>query len=165
MRNWNNFRGFPEFFLLFVFTLPMRNWNPFGTNFLVLSSKFLLYLWGIETGHKISRLFGDDSFLLYLWGIETTFQDQTISRNIPVFTLPMRNWNPDGRRVTKGVHEFLLYLWGIETILEEISWVAFLVFLLYLWGIETSRMLDMNNRNGGFYSTYEELKLSTARGK
>ena len=54
---------------------------------------FLLYLWGIETilwQQMYSKRF---SFLLYLWGIETRGSARSVARTVPVFTLPMRNWN------------------------------------------------------------------------
>ena len=54
-----------------VFTVPMRNWNLFGS-----LSLFILF-W----------------FLQYLWGIETPQKKTSFPLSVIVFTVPMRNWN------------------------------------------------------------------------
>ena len=123
---------------IYVFTLPMRNWNllPIWQR-KQASQKFLLYLWGIETwyrqacAHPVPCFYFTYEelkhnsvnyfplfilrFLLYLWGIETGeyIYDEAI------------------------IKEFLLYLWGIETFLRSRVHPFFFKFLLYLWGIET----------------------------
>ena len=67
--------------VLFVFILPMRNWNIF-------------------------RIFINDiifiMFSSYLWGIETGDSGKCISKRfLYVFILPMRNWNSSCKAPTK----------------------------------------------------------------
>ena len=57
MRNWNTLHGVSFSSRCCVFILPMRNWNPvryvMGT--VGHSDAFSSYLWGIETGKRISN--------------------------------------------------------------------------------------------------------------
>ena len=186
MRNWNyrEQRAVPCSWG--VFTLPMRNWNRKGS--------FITF----KTSSK---------FLLYLWGIETTPQIWLLTRKNKVFTLPMRNWNytkccrfttiftsfyftyeelkhKKRQQIMFKLARFLLYLWGIETQYQNDKYNTHNKFLLYLWGIETAPLKWPANGNTrfllylwgietyiqfswiwesvyGFYFTYEELKLDS----
>jgi len=163
MRNWNVSAAtcFASS-VLYIFTLPMRNWNKFAISIVKNPSQpFLLYLWGIETSNFYFEAKKIAIFLLYLWGIETT---------------PWRAfaWPWCGL-------EFLLYLWGIETILDDVNMDKISnIFTLPMrnWNIEISFRkvqglaiftLPMRNWNTRyafygyhthlhFYFTYEELK-------
>ena len=122
-----------------VFSLPMRNWNPF---FRSLCS-------------------------ILLACFQPTYEELKQAGNIPkrvpaklVFSLPMRNWNSHKWILLPSRTPFSAYLWGIETLLFYIAcYLAMCVFSLpmrnwnmarwwlsahrglpfsaYLWGIET----------------------------
>ena len=77
------------------------------------------------------------SFLSYLWGIETDTYKHLLYCFLPVFIVPMRNWNSTKMNKSDTGRTFLSYLWGIETI--------------RIIGHETWYPLR-------FYRTYEELK-------
>jgi len=101
-----------------IFTLPMRNWNlNLRVSNQVLSTSFLLYLWGIETLYHLYYKYQKDN----------------------IFTLPMRNWNDTSFLILiwLSLIAFLLYLWGIETLTLISRPFKISSFLLYLWGIET----------------------------
>ena len=122
---------------IFVFTLPMRNWNMRLHRHFRVYIQFLPYLWGIEIVNTEVCWDGDKEFLPYLWGIEIYRGGHFIWGEERVFTLPMRNWN----FLTCGIYP----LW-------------YTAFLPYLWGIEILRILSFFLPQIRFYPTYEELK-------
>ena len=80
--------------IIWVFTVPMRNWNLlFWLFYILLDLLFLQYLWGIETDKKNILLNSRILFLQYLWGIETYLLPLPIRCKVLVFTVLMRNWN------------------------------------------------------------------------
>mgnify|MGYP006912200969 CR=1 FL=1 len=54
MRNWNRPGKHAALLTYWVFSVPMRNWNAVGAGGLLVVFKFLAYLWGIETIHRLS---------------------------------------------------------------------------------------------------------------
>ena len=119
MRNWNSAIVLTATIARHVFTLPMRNWN----------------LYQQPTSPRVPPCFyftyEELKLLLILKSLIGIWK---------VFTLPMRNWNS---------------LVFVST--KTLSWE----FLLYLWGIETSgRFTWMWVKITCFYFTYEELKHS-----
>ena len=120
MRNWNLILAFAPWHPAIVFTVPMRNWNlqvlylllcsppRFYSTYEELKQKlgqyirdvrksFLQYLWGIETCTPGIFFHTHSKFLQYLWGIETKKTSFKISYSLKVFTVPMRNWNPEAK--------------------------------------------------------------------
>ena len=86
------------FHLLFVFSLPMRNWNSAT----LVSIRKRLPVFSLPMRNWNSYLAPGkqpycDSFLAYLWGIETGYWATHTSVFAHVFSLPMRNWNPRAR--------------------------------------------------------------------
>ena len=71
MRNWNYNINMISKWYHCVYRLPMRNWNSNSG----VSDRF------------ISR------FIDYLWGIETTIANAVLIAMLTVYRLPMRNWN------------------------------------------------------------------------
>ena len=172
--------------ILSVFTVPMRNWNNNGAlNHLQIQNLFLQYLWGIETISLPFSTRADDMVFtvpMRNWNIKFNGLNRVY---IPVFTVPMRNWNAcrllGPWAYNRGFYSTYeeLKLWYHRSLAAG-EWM----FLQYLWGIETPAIVysldDIENvftvpmRNWnfpvisapssvsyGFYSTYEELKLST----
>ena len=92
MRNWNVNLNLPELLLIFVFSLPMRNWNPNSSNIDSTSFAFSAYLWGIETPFLNLNMCSVRVFSLPMrnWNPSSSF---ACSTGIAVFSLPMRNWN------------------------------------------------------------------------
>jgi len=78
-----------------VLTVPMRNGNPEASETIQpRSTKFLPYLWGMETWEWQVKNIPVRSFLPYLWGMETCTRSVGTVRNR---------------------FAFLPYLWGMET--------------------------------------------------
>ena len=71
MRDWNALNGDSGACGRKVFRLPMRDWNRALPGFASRSTRFLDYLWGIETCMSNGSKKAGKSFLDYLWGIET----------------------------------------------------------------------------------------------
>ncbi len=71
----------------------------------------------------------------------------------------MRNWNLNGVLNWNIGIRLPDYLWGIETSTSPPWWSSF-PLPDYLWGIETPRVDAKRDRNSGFQTTYEELKLA-----
>ena len=87
--------------------------------------RFLLYLWGIETG--VSRFWSEaiTRFLLYLWGIETwlllVIQELKVVRFYSTYeALKLIRLS----QVCPNPLPFLLYLWGIETSLPKTAFLS-----------------------------------------
>ena len=80
------------------------------------TTRFIDYLWGIETGVGVSGSKGTGS----------------------VYRLPMRNWNFNHQSIGGiGSLPFIDYLWGIETSFINLKLLRCFWFIDYLWGIET----------------------------
>ena len=79
-------------------------------------SKFLQYLWGIETCYNCGQKLDWESVFtvpMRNWNLDIQVLDANIQSN--VFTVPMRNWNLITTLFTLLLAWFLQYLWGIET--------------------------------------------------
>ena len=72
MRNGNTGFNIAIPVLRFVLTVPMRNGNTSTTFRTYPTSKFLPYLWGMETWFVPVSCFWASPFLPYLWGMETS---------------------------------------------------------------------------------------------
>jgi len=165
-----------------VLSLPMRNWN-FESIFEPTSAT-LRFESTYEELKRLSCLSCSDfckrfestyeelklnsglkksltalKFWVYLWGIETKILRNILFRAYWVLSLPMRNWNSSGQRMTSNnchvlslpmrnwnteflthwtsVKAFWVYLWGIETLKLDVKKYYPSMFWVYLWGIET----------------------------
>ena len=170
------------YYVVFVFTVPMRNWNFF--NFFNISKIFRFYSTYEEL--KPSKSSSSRHLLRCFYSTYEELKQiawvRTCNGNWKVFTVPMRNWNNTSRGCTiealkrfystyeelkqVQVNRNSVYLDGFYSTYEELKrgyWIYFrsalTMFLQYLWGIETSRyMVEISNIHTSFYSTYEELK-------
>ena len=130
--NWN------DYFIIFVLSLPMRDWNISSSTSSLIIKSFLAYLWGIETEFYTVSHFFYIPFLAYLWGIETIKPYSSLIIVNYVLSLPMRDWNLLFLFLLILLpFAFLAYLWGIETSKFFRIWQVEHKFLAYLWGIET----------------------------
>ena len=77
-------------FLQYLWGIETRTWYLVTED----GKQFLQYLWGIETSVWEHLRRGYWLFLQYLWGIETLHKQNLFSNTEQVFTVPMRNWNP-----------------------------------------------------------------------
>ena len=161
MRDWNRgTSGRKPHFRPIVFSIPMRDWNrgtsgrnphfrPMFSAYLwgietqvkrfqaILIFGFSAYLWGIETIKTPTPQLGQGMFSAYLWGIETLHIFQRFVQGFKVFSIPMRDWNPDGAYYLRWKSGFSAYLWGIETSIQVHPGMVQCKFSAYLWGIET----------------------------
>ena len=137
MRNWNALTYLEKMIPVYVYYLPMRNWNR--TNLNIFFSNFILvyYLpmrnWNIKKCNFCISLL---QFTIYLWGIETS-KKQTIH----IYAI-----------------KFTIYLWGIETSRHNTLKALYSRFTIYLWGIETPISLNTIFPVISLLFTYEELK-------
>ena len=121
-------------------------------------------------------------FSAYLWGIETNTAWRGGTARLPVFSVPMRNWNKQYGKRDRGkktVFSVPMRNWnqgrtpriffsnrGFQRTYEELkpaqSRIAFNTtfrFSAYLWGIETGLVgHGVGQWWKGFQRTYEELK-------
>ena len=93
MRNGNPFFVNPSWSRYLVLTVPMRNGNVPKRRSHNPPTRFLPYLWGMETLYFYCRIRNEYQFLPYLWGMETTSLNTFHLQDFP----------------------FLPYLWGMET--------------------------------------------------
>ena len=107
-------------FFIFVYRVPMRNWNPVPSTGSIKGRGFIACLWGIETKH---------------------FQVELNLTNW-VYRVPMRNWNYDYNRKRS------LTLICLSRAYEELKqWSEFTSyfysreFIACLWGIETGQAI------------------------
>ena len=94
MRNWN--RSFWKSLRVDfqVFTVPMRNWNLLcNLVFLSLLHVFTVPMRNWNSSCSLIYVQFSCTFLQYLWGIETFFFLNLLQFLLLVFTVPMRNWN------------------------------------------------------------------------
>ena len=146
---------------IFVFTVPMRNWNRS-----TISGLRLLFACFYSTYEELKHNNADGRSLLRACFYSTYEELKHTSlllsyvSYILVFTVPMRNWNPFLCERQENV--FLVFTVPMRNWNYNSSWTSkyiFLSFLQYLWGIETSPFSQLVIVDGkGFYSTYEELK-------
>ena len=121
MRNWNkiqncHFQSAEIMFLQYLWGIE----TSIAAASKVLACWFLQYLWGIETYISTIEPQQRGAFLQYLWGIETELRWNRQGRiyssfystyeelkrvdsprfhllQASVFTVPMRNWNPENK--------------------------------------------------------------------
>ena len=141
MRDWNTHLVCLVVFLSLVCILPMRDWNDiYYGDIDELRTRFVSYLWGIETANEMRFVLPLPEFVSYLWGIETLLFRRR--RWSPFFRLyltyeGLKQTKTGGTRVlhTGG---FVSYLWGIETGRSGTGKTTLSAFVSYLWGIETT---------------------------
>ena len=139
MRNWNRNERANAAIQLFVFTVPMRNWNKFSILFpSIFTNSFYstyeeLKLLHFEYNNQHILL-----FLQYLWGIETE---------------KVWLWALRASESFYSTYEELKQTFGLPTIFCSIGF--------YSTYEELKQELQRQDFVGtfGFYSTYEELKL------
>ena len=132
-------------------------------NLMSLTSKFLSYLWGMETFKFFSPfIFGNVLFLSYLWGMETKYRLGSRRYNYYVLILPMRNGNFFLRLYRLFLHLVLILPMRNGNYSKFVKQQqALFQFLSYLWGMETTRptliirfltkVLILPMRNGNHY--------------
>ena len=123
-------------------------------------SRFLQYLWGIET-RTLSRPQGlFFPFLQYLWGIETQVDDTWNIRVCTVFTVPMRNWNVFS---FSCIANSMACFYSTYEELKQLYLSAFncgyYVFTVPMRNWNENLHWVRTELQLSFYSTYEELKL------
>ena len=139
MRNWNQKVIFLSKLSIYLWILPMRNWNALRLTVVSLLNPFEYYLWGIET-LPVPFFFRFNSVPL-----NTTYEELKPICNILI----------------------LLKSFTLNTTYEELKLKNYmqprffkLIFEYYLWGIETIFKFVFNSLKWSLNTTYEELKHS-----
>ncbi len=116
MRDWNWGAQTLSASRNLVCSLPMRDWNLQDARPWSVLLQSVAYLWGIETKF-LSCISGKATYwsVAYLWGIETRWALLLQVRGTRVCSLPMRDWNENGRICPICRLRSVAYLWGIET--------------------------------------------------
>ena len=143
MRNWNSGINAIHFFnSIFVYILPMRNWNIDISSKLLICSQ-CLYLTYEELKHCSCQC-----FITYRPSLYLTYEEL---KPIACICYCFR------------FIEFISYLWGIETKGGANGIQKMQQFISYLWGIETFRTGCYRWSNWkSLYLTYEELKQASS---
>ncbi len=136
--------------ILQVLSLPMRNWNEDDSRISMLeSSGFLAYLWGIETFPGKRESLKTLWFLAYLWGIETNLYSRRPQIEMPVLSLPMRNWN-DAINTTVITWQRVLSLpmrnWNLPPVLAVHTRRWVLSLPMRNWNAKLQRRLLLSQR-------------------
>mgnify|MGYP006920175180 FL=1 len=122
-----------------VLSLPMRNWNPDGTNFVLLvAQRFESTYEELKHFDHSQLLLQKSSFWVYLWGIETQRRQVRSNEEGQSFESTYEELKPVSVYVECGFRiQFWVYLWGIETAFRRWEHGKRKEFWVYLWGIET----------------------------
>ena len=98
----------------------MRNWNHSQTKWMAHKQAcFYSTYEELKQANELNQFCTSSKFLQYLWGIETLWVHFLRQRQLNVFTVPMRNWNLYHVKFILSILYVLQYLWGIETQLRN----------------------------------------------
>ena len=162
MRDWNyhttDWQNVKPLFPLYLWEIETLDFKENDGR----SRIFPLYLWEIETASSSAFFSFGWEFPLYLWEIETIFSYYGFKNQIPISTLPMRDWN---KNYLYKSQYFEIYFHSTYERLKQF-WYQFKHFIkiefpLYLWEIETSMKNYKEKNYCYFHSTYERLKRKT----
>ena len=100
---------------LFVFRLPMRNWNRYIDGH--IQNWLVVFRLPMRNWNRISAIVGGYGLSVFRLPMRNWNLDYAVwwCERFGVFRLPMRNWNTISSRCKLVMPKFLDYLWGIET--------------------------------------------------
>ena len=137
MRYGNLSEGSIPPLLLTVYRLPMRYGNPVWRGYRNYTSRFIDYLWGMETFW--AEIGSRRAFWVYRLPMRYgNLPGGSLVKTFPqVYRLPMRYGNSEVTSNSKLEVTFIDYLWGMETSSWPSSLANAIAFIDYLWGMET----------------------------
>ena len=101
MRNWNVFQVSWLFLQIYVFRVPMRNWNRNWDEVSKRKNQTVFRVpmrnWNRKYYIEVKKKW---EFLECLWGIEIFLPDFSVWLGYHVFRVPMRNWNNFSNLIT-----------------------------------------------------------------
>ena len=145
MRDGNQIKELEQARDSYSFWTSYEGWKLMFSWFTSVSpSKFLNFLWGMETDCTLDILASSREFLNFLWGMETIVNT----------------------RITTVGHQFLNFLWGMETSMPSHRHSTVMTFLNFLWGMETlsgkvkffvpKLVFELPMRDGNFHQDHVE---------